>query len=88
MLRYSFVEDTYRMKGVEEPMLYTVEEVAQTVKTNVDYVYKLLRSGILPFLKIGRYKVRREALSDFLASYEGKDLSDPFHVKEVIYGES
>ena len=40
MLRYSFMEDTYRMKGVEEPMLYTVEEVAQTLKTNVDYVYK------------------------------------------------
>ena len=75
------------MRKIDEPMLYTVEEVADILKTNTDYVYKLLRSGKLPFLKLGRYKVRKESLRDFLASSEGKDLSDPFHIVEVSYGE-
>ena len=68
-------------------MLYTVEEVAEILKTNTDYVYKLLRSGKLPFLKLGRYKVRKETLWTFLAAHEGKDLSDPYHIVEVSYGE-
>ena len=37
----------------------------------------------LPFLKIGQYKVRKESLELFLKKHEGKDLTDPFHVKEL-----
>lgn len=65
-----------------ENVLYTVKEVALLLKTNVDYVHKLRKSGILPFIKLGQYKVRREALSDFLAKYEGKDVTDPYDIKE------
>lgn len=66
-------------------ILYTAKEVAALLKTNVDYVHKLRKSGILPFLKLGQYKVRKQALIDFLSRYEGKDLTDPFCVKELDY---
>ena len=64
-------------------VLYTVKEVAQLLKTNIDYVHKLRKSRLLPFLKIGQYKVRKQSLELFLEQYEGKDLTDPFDVKEL-----
>lgn len=64
-------------------VLYTVKEVAELLKTNVDYVHKLRKAGLLPFLKIGQYKVRKQALELFLERYEGKDLTNPFDVKEL-----
>ena len=64
-------------------VLYTVKEVAELLKTNVDYVHKLRKAGLLPFLKIGQYKVRKQSLELFLERYEGKDLTDPFDVKEL-----
>ena len=64
-------------------VLYTVKEVAELLKTNVDYVHKLRKAGLLPFLKIGQYKVRKQSLELFLETYEGKDLTDPFNIKEL-----
>lgn len=64
-------------------VLYTVKEVAELLKTNIDYVHKLRKAGLLPFLKIGQYKVRKQALELFLERYEGKDLTDPFNIKEL-----
>lgn len=64
-------------------VLYTVKEVAELLKTNIDYVHKLRKAGLLPFLKIGQYKVRKQSLEFFLERYEGKDLTDPFDVKEL-----
>ena len=61
-------------------LLYTVKEVATLLKTNVDYVHKLRKSGLLPFLKIGAFKCRRCSLETFLAEFEGKDISDPYNV--------
>lgn len=64
-------------------ILYTVSEVAKLLKTNPDYVHKLRKSGVLPFLKLGSYKVRAETLNEFLKEYEGMDLTDPFKIKEL-----
>lgn len=64
-----------------EPILYTAKEVAELLKTNVDYVHKLRKAGLLPFLKLGSYKCRKEALEEFLAVHEGLDLTDPQHVR-------
>lgn len=66
-----------------ENMLYTVKEVSQLLKCNVDSVHKLRKSGKLPFLKLGSYKVRKETLEEFLKNYEGMDLTDPFNIKEL-----
>jgi excisionase family DNA binding protein len=64
-------------------VLYTVKEVSELLKCNVDMVHKLRKAGLLPFLKIGCYKVRKQALDEFLTTYEGKDLTDPFNIKEL-----
>lgn len=69
--------------GQEHSVLYTVKEVAAILKTNIDYVHKLRKSGLLPFIKIGQYKVRHESLMSFLKASEGKDLTDPFNIKEL-----
>lgn len=64
-------------------MLYTVKEVSEILKTNVTYVHKLRKEGLLPFIKLGAYKCRAEALEAFLKEYEGCDLTDPAHVKRM-----
>lgn len=66
-----------------EEMLYTVPEVAAILKTNVDYVYKLQRAGLIRFMKIGRLKCRKSTLEEFLEKYDGLDISDPFNVQEL-----
>lgn len=70
----------------QEQMVYTVKEVASILKTNIDYVHSLRKAGLLPFLKLGQYKVRRQALIDFLCKFEGYDLTNPFCVKEINNG--
>lgn len=66
-----------------EDALYTVGEVAKILKTNTDYVYKLHRTGMLRFLKIGRLKCRKSTLEAFLAQYDGMDITDPEDVKPI-----
>ena len=56
--------------------LYTVAETAKLLKTNSNYVYELIKRGLLPALKLGSYKVRKTALTNFLEKNEGKDLTD------------
>jgi excisionase family DNA binding protein len=66
-----------------EQILYTVPEVAKLLKTNADYVHKLRRTGLLPFIKLGQYKCRKESLEKFLASHEGEDLTNPEDIKKL-----
>lgn len=66
-----------------EEMLYTVKEVSQILKCNVDYVHKLRRAGLIKFIKLGNFKVRKAELERFLAEYEGKDITDPANIKEL-----
>ena len=63
-----------------EPMLYTVKEVAQILKCNATRVYGLKDAGLLPFLKLGQLKCRREAV-------EGYDVSDPNNIIPLEQGE-
>ena len=66
-----------------DPILYTVPEIAKLLKTNADYVHKLRKTGLLPFLKLGQYKCRKEALEQFLMDHEGEDLTDPANVTKL-----
>lgn len=68
-------------------MLYTMKEVSEILKTNVTYVHRLRKAGLLPCLKLGTYKVRAEALNEFLQKYEGYDLTDPEHIKQWKEGD-
>ena len=61
-----------------EKILYT-----ELIHTNQAYVYTLIRAGLLPALKLGSYKVRKEALFTFLEANEGKNLNDPHNVQSI-----
>ena len=63
--------------------LYTVKEVADLLKVNKNFVYRLIKAGLLTGLKLGALKVTREELESFLKRYNGKDLSDPDNIKEL-----
>lgn len=64
--------------------VYTVKEVAQLLKVNVNTVHKFRKSGMLKFMKIGSFKVRESSLEDFLRKYDGYDVSDPENVRELV----
>ncbi len=66
-----------------DDVLYTVSEVAQILKTNTAYVYRLKDAGLLRFLKIGRLKCRKSTLEAFMARYEGMDITDPENIKPL-----
>lgn len=66
-----------------EKMLYTVAEAAEVLMCNPGTIYKLRNAGLLPFLKLGRLKCRREALEEFLKKYEGYDITDPQNIKPL-----
>lgn len=66
-----------------EDVLYTVKEVSQLIKTNVGYVYNLIKKGYLPALNLGSLKVRRASLLEFLEKYDGEDLSDLDNIKDL-----
>ena len=70
----------------ENDMIFTVKETSEILKCNVDYVHKLRKAGLLPFLKLGSFKVRKEALEEFLRKYEGKDLTNPDDIKDLEEG--
>ena len=70
-----------------EDMLYTVPEVAAILKTNVNYVYKLQKAGLLKFMQIGRLKCRKSTLEAFLEKYDGFDISNPFNIQPIEEGE-
>jgi hypothetical protein len=53
------------------------------VKCNNAYIYSLIKAGLLPALKLGSMKIRRTALLEFFEKNEGKDLTDPFNVKDI-----
>ena len=54
-------------------MLYTVKETAATLGVNVHLVYNLIRKGLLPTMKLGSLKIRKETLEEFVSTYEGNN---------------
>lgn len=64
-------------------MLFTVKEVSQILKCNPDYVHRLRKNGLLRFIKLGQYKVRKAELERFLEEYEGFDLTDPDRIVKL-----
>ena len=59
-----------------EDVLYTVKETSKLLKTSPNYVYELIKRGMLPALKLGIFKIRRTTILNFLEQNEGKDLTD------------
>lgn len=63
--------------------LYEVTEVAKILKCNKNTVYDLIKSGQLQGLKLGRMKVTTFELDAFMQRNTGKDITDPYNVKEL-----
>ena len=63
--------------------LLTVKEVSKILKINVHRVYDLVRTGMLPALKLGSLKIRKSSLEKFLEEYEGMDISDVNNIKPL-----
>lgn len=63
--------------------VYTVLEASKLLKTNIHTVYGLIEKGILPAIKLGRLKIRSEALEEFLKKYEGMDLTNLEEIKKL-----
>ncbi|QFF98819.1 DNA-binding protein [Psychrobacillus glaciei] len=53
------------------------------LKCDKGFVYKLIKSGQLIGLKLGRMKVSTIELEEFMRRNAGKDLTDPCNVKEL-----
>lgn len=68
---------------MEKDIIYTVKDVSEIIHTNPAYVYELIKSGLLPVLKLGSYKIRKAALLEFLEKYEGYDLTKPNDLKKL-----
>lgn len=64
-------------------LLYTVPETAKLLKVNNNKIYELIKAGLLTPLKLGRYKIPRNELEQFIKDYTGKDLNDLNNIKEV-----
>ena len=64
--------------------LYTVKEAAKIMKVNVHRVYDLIRVGLLPALKLGSIKIRKESLEEFLKKYDGMDLTDLNNICSIV----
>ena len=60
----------------DEKMLYTVKEASAVLGVNIHIIYDLIKKGLLPALKLGSLKIRKQTLESFLEKYEGMDLSD------------
>lgn len=49
--------------------LYTVNEAAKILKVNVNEVYNLINEGKIPYLILGRKKIRGTDLESFIEKY-------------------
>ncbi|RHV70306.1 DNA-binding protein [Roseburia sp. OM02-15] len=67
----------------EDKMLYTVKEAASVFGVNVHTIYELIKKGLLPAMKLGSLKIRKQTLESFLEKYEGMDLSDLNNISEL-----
>lgn len=61
----------YAKQFQELPDALSAEELAEALRVNVKTVYKLIRAGAIPAVRVGReYRVAKGALIDFLRSTE------------------
>ncbi|MGM9649664.1 MAG: helix-turn-helix domain-containing protein [Butyricicoccaceae bacterium] len=68
--------------------LLTVKQTKEVLKIGENRVYDLLNSGLIPYLKLGGYKVRRSSLELFMKEYEGCDLTDLTNIKKIVKKDS
>lgn len=63
-----------------DDQIMTVKEASKLLQCNTNYVYKLIKAGILPAIELGRVKILKSDLYEMLRKYKGCDLSDPENI--------
>lgn len=61
---------------IEQQLVYNVEEVATLLKTTRPVIYSLIENGYLPSIVLGRRKVTRKALLEFLDKNANTDFGE------------
>ena len=69
---------------MNDKLVYTVHEVASILHSSPNYIYELIKRGLLPAIKLGSLKVLKTTLERFLIQNEGKDLSNLSQIKKII----
>ena len=64
--------------------LLTVQQVAKKLKVNKNTVYRLIKKGYIPALKLGSLKVATKEVDRFIEFSIGKDFTDLDNVKELV----
>lgn len=72
-----------KKRAENENLVLSVKQVAEALHTNPAFIYRIINLGLLPALKLGSIRVRKDALDEFLLRYEGCDLSNPQEVKQL-----
>jgi excisionase family DNA binding protein len=67
--------------------LLTTTEVGKLLKCNRDFVCKLIDAKLLPYILLGKRKIRKQSVNEFLKKYEGWDLSDPYNPTPIVKAE-
>ena len=68
--------------------LLTVKDAAKVLHVGINAANSLVQSGVIPHIKLNGAKVRRRALETWMASMEGKDLSDPANPVPITKGDA
>ena len=66
-----------------EKLLYSVKELKSVLGIGEANIYQIIHAGLLPYLNLGGMKVRKVAVEEFVAKYEGYDLSDINNIKPI-----
>lgn len=67
----------------DRPVVYTIQELADALKTSRASITKLIHAGIIHGLKLGSMKVPAKEVERFLSEYTGKDVTDPENVVDI-----
>lgn len=65
----------------EKRGVYTL--ILETIHSPADVKRLTEKQTELPFLKLGAYKCRPDAIKAMLQKWEGWDISDPYHPRKM-----
>ena len=82
-----------RRKVVKDSAIMTVKDVAEYLRMSEAKIYKLVKEGVLPVVRIGKsWRFRKDLLDDWLkesSTYEGSQpTSSRAAILSLLYSES
>lgn len=69
---------------MKDDRLCTVTEASEILGCSKNLIYDLINNGLIRGLKLGRLKIRKATLEEFMEKYDGQDLSDFGNIRPYI----